>query len=592
MSILKSSALEGKLVVVNIHQPSSDIFKLFNRVIIIDKGGIPIYSGNPIEAILHFKGIASKVDKHQSGCECCGNLKPEILFTIIEEREVDELGNRISKRKLSPDKWNELLVKDRVEVEGNGLKTLPPSKNAPAKPINQFFVYLKRIAITKIRNVEFVVLALVLPPILAYIISVFLRYSLPAGSESVEYSFFLNPNLATFFLMCVLASLFFGIILSCEEIFRDKQLIVREKSIGLSLKSFYNAKFSFLAILSLYQTFCFALLGLLIIDFKGFTIHLWLMLFMVSLFGNLLGLIVSSTLKSIVAIYVLVPFLLIPQILFSGLVVNFDNLNPKLSSQGNVPFVGELMITRWAEEALIVHYYVNNKYNKPFFVHDYHLSETKYLLLHLIPELQKTINELNVDSVKNKLANRLLIEDGIKTLSLIQATPSTKQILYSADSIFSSFANQYLSHLNDVFAKKYSSLNFQIDRAIETIYPNTEVGRENLKLDRNMYANQAIDYLVRNRYCTSPIVREGNTFIQKSDPIFRVSKSLVGRSHFLAPYKMVANTLVKTYWYNFAIGLLMILALYTLFIFNFFPSTSSAIQSTLIGLKRHLQKQS
>jgi hypothetical protein len=55
---------------------------------------------------------------------------------------------------------------------------------------------------------------------------------------------------------------------------------------------------------------------------------------------------------------------------------------------------------------------------------------------------------------------------------------------------------------------------------------------------------------------------------------------------------MVANTLVKTYWYNFAIGLLMILALYTLFIFNFFPSTSSAIQSTLIGLKRHLQKQS
>jgi len=42
--------LKGRLVVVNIHQPSSDIYKLFDVLLVMDKGGYPIYYGNPIDA--------------------------------------------------------------------------------------------------------------------------------------------------------------------------------------------------------------------------------------------------------------------------------------------------------------------------------------------------------------------------------------------------------------------------------------------------------------------------------------------------------------------------------------------------------------
>lgn len=47
MMLLKEQAMKGKLVVVNIHQPSSDLFKLFDHLIILDRGGYPVYSGNP-----------------------------------------------------------------------------------------------------------------------------------------------------------------------------------------------------------------------------------------------------------------------------------------------------------------------------------------------------------------------------------------------------------------------------------------------------------------------------------------------------------------------------------------------------------------
>ena len=54
LDLLKELALKGKLLFVVIHQPSSDIFKMFDRLIILDTGGHLIYNGNPIESIVYF----------------------------------------------------------------------------------------------------------------------------------------------------------------------------------------------------------------------------------------------------------------------------------------------------------------------------------------------------------------------------------------------------------------------------------------------------------------------------------------------------------------------------------------------------------
>src|SRR5690606_15110553 len=82
MDLLKELSLKGKMVFVVIHQPSSDIFKMFDKLAIMDVGGYQIFYGNPVEAVVYFKRIIDTVDKEQGSCLECGNVNPEQIFNI------------------------------------------------------------------------------------------------------------------------------------------------------------------------------------------------------------------------------------------------------------------------------------------------------------------------------------------------------------------------------------------------------------------------------------------------------------------------------------------------------------------------------
>lgn len=579
MNILKNIALGGKLVIVNIHQPSSEIFKLFDSLIFLDRGGVPIFAGNPTEAILHFKTIADKVDKHLSGCECCGNIKPELIFDIVEERNIDELGQKKADRKFSPSDWHSYYQKKLPDLAGSiQEKKLPEANHVLPNVRFQFTTFFKRNLLAKLRNSEFIFLALLLSPILATLISVFLRYSISFNGVPGAYNLYSNPNLASFFLMCILASLFFGLILSCDDIFRDSQIIVREQYIGLSLKSFYNSKVAFLLLLSAYQTLAFSFIGSYIMEIKDISMPLWFILFSVSLFGNLAGLIVSSSLKSIVAIYILVPFLLIPQILFSGLVVRFDSLNSSLSSQKYVPLVGEVMSSRWAVEAIIVHFYVNNSYNKPLFQYDFQESAIKFRILNLIPELEKSLEMQKDTKDSANQYTKLLLNNGINLLARGQNIKIPNGLFDETNKFYVEDALDFIYQSKSAFANQYSTLKHQRDRQIEQRYPQNDNGRNLFILSKEKYHNKSIDDLVRNRFALPSMVQFNNEYIQKSDPIYQVSSSKIGRSHFWAPYKQLGNLPLQTYWYNLIAIWVMIIAFYFVLIFNIIPRTIKLIR--------------
>ncbi|MEI7803357.1 MAG: ATP-binding cassette domain-containing protein, partial [Bacteroidota bacterium] len=92
MDLLKQLSLSGKLVFVVIHQPSSDIFKLFDQLLILDTGGFPVFYGNPVDSLSYFKQQMNFVDYDNSECVECGNINPEENFKIIESKTVDEYG--------------------------------------------------------------------------------------------------------------------------------------------------------------------------------------------------------------------------------------------------------------------------------------------------------------------------------------------------------------------------------------------------------------------------------------------------------------------------------------------------------------------
>ncbi|HRJ36087.1 MAG TPA: ATP-binding cassette domain-containing protein, partial [Flavobacteriales bacterium] len=172
MDLLKELALKGKLVFVVIHQPSSDIFKMFDRLLILDVGGFPIYYGNPVDAVIYFKTLVNHVNCNESECPTCGNVNPEQIFNIIESKVVDEYGNATQNRKVSPKEWNELYT----EKIGNQLPEAPAQKDIPESTfkipnkIKQYWVYLVRDVLSKLTNTQYILINVFEAPALALIL--------------------------------------------------------------------------------------------------------------------------------------------------------------------------------------------------------------------------------------------------------------------------------------------------------------------------------------------------------------------------------------------------------------------------------------
>ena len=145
LDLLKELTFKGKLVFVVIHQPSSDIFKMFDRLLILDTGGYLIYNGNPVDSIMYFKSKVQAADWNESECATCGNVNPEQVFNIIETSVLDEFGKLTHTRRISPKEWGEHFKEQYKEAEQEHAtqKELPEiSFRIPGK-MKQFSVFLK-----------------------------------------------------------------------------------------------------------------------------------------------------------------------------------------------------------------------------------------------------------------------------------------------------------------------------------------------------------------------------------------------------------------------------------------------------------------
>ena len=148
MDLLRELALKGKLVFVVIHQPSSEIYKMFDKIIFLDTGGYLIYYGNPVEAVMYFKRKDAQINADIGECPVCGNVNPELIFNIIESRVVDEFGNYVNERKVPAEKWSQLFEEEQKEMDTEQkTEEIPesPPKNLkiPSWPV-QYVIYFIR----------------------------------------------------------------------------------------------------------------------------------------------------------------------------------------------------------------------------------------------------------------------------------------------------------------------------------------------------------------------------------------------------------------------------------------------------------------
>lgn len=582
MYLLKRQTLKEKLVIVNIHQPSSDIYKLFDRIIVMDKGGRIAFFGNPMEAITYFKREANYVNPDESECMSCGNVKTDQPLRIIEQRMVDPFGKSIRKRKISPEEWYR-RYKEKVEPRVVGFMKMNPARIEKIPEVlfkipgwfKQLKLFLLRDYATKRSNRQYLSIALLVAPILAMILGFFSKYS-AEGS----YVFGLNDNIPAFLFMSVVVAMFIGLSISAEEIYKDRKILKREEFLELSRGAYFTSKVLMLFMISAIQVFSFVLISHFMLEIRGLGFEAWAILFTTACFANLLGLNLSAGLNSAVAIYVMIPLLLVPQLLLSGVIVDFNKMHHSMSSYTRTPIIGDAMTSRWAYEALVVDQFTRNKYRKNLFELEKEKNELNFKTYFWLPEIHQIIGQSTkkIEEGNWDEARRLypLLENSFTDIQndLQWSDPVLFQCLRQlkmggADLTTFALLNDKYQKARGEYEHAYQQASGALDEKHRVMLETFKGDAEALLDFRNRYDNRKLESIVRDKYSLKKIHYAMNRVYQGDEPIYREPALKNGQAHFYASEKMLGKYKIPTVLFNLAVIWLLTIFLMVALYFDF-----------------------
>ena len=579
IDLLKELTLMGNLIFTVIHQPSSDIYKMFDKVIIMDTGGHPIFYGHPLEAISYFKQITQQVDQSQIICEKCGTVTPEQIFNIVEAKVVDEFGNFSDKRKVSPMKWYSHF-KNHVKIPPvREVKESPPTDFKIPSLLRQYWIILTRDFLSKVTDKQYLLINLLEAPLLALILAYIIRFN---NSPSGTYAFQYNDNIPAYLLMSIIVALFLGLSVSAEEIIKDRKLRAREHFLNLSDSSYLLSKITILFTLSAFQILSFVLVGHYILDIQGSLFSHWLVLFSCAGLANLLGLNISATFKSAVTVYIVIPIILIPQMILAGLLFSFDKLNSTISSEDYVPLVGDIMASRWALEAMAVDQFINNPYENPIYALEAEAKNANYRAAYWSKELANQVNYISNNFYKGEMEGE--VTSALMLLkSELQKEPFTEGLekidfendfhIKKVTPKFFVNVHDYLNKVSNHYNSQYSIASRKKDKLIGLL-EQSDTYQYDPRALKDKYFNQSLSDLVRNSNTKDRILIEGDKLVRKIDPVYFEPVSpdnpLNYRAHFYAPVKYFMGTKFDTYSFNLAVIWLMALGFYATLYFDVF----------------------
>lgn len=392
MEIIRAMA-HNKIVVVTIHQPSSKIFQMFNKAILLDRGGRMVFFGTPTEMLSYFAEA-----EHQQhfgtplgGCPSCGTTRPEFVFDVLETPlrdlsgdviyEENDRGQLVPVRRYSPDYWRDKYEVWRLmrDVRQPAAEASTPDTEAALsesrwswrgflhRELLQFRTLLARSFISKLRNRGNLLTTLVEAPLLAALIGAVLRYS-----ESGHYDFASSFHIPTYLFLALVVAMFLGLTNSVDDIIRDRPVLQRERNLNVRLGYYILAKVLTLSLFAVIQSVLFIVIGNYILEVRGmFWIYLVAM-GLTAISGIAIGLLISSLVHEGKTAVNIIPIVLIPQIILGGALIKYEEMNKNLDfvysvsrwfsqnpdagvprSDLQVPLICEFMPMRWSYEALV-----------------------------------------------------------------------------------------------------------------------------------------------------------------------------------------------------------------------------------------------
>jgi ABC-type multidrug transport system ATPase subunit/ABC-type multidrug transport system permease subunit len=395
------SLARNKIVFASIHQPSMRLLEMFDKALLLDKGGKVAYFGTPKGMLEYFWRAYNEEtgQKEDAAAELPAGITPDYVFDVLETplrdisgdiiQEKNAEGHTVPSRRFPPNFWQErfqnhqllatvsatempttIMRKSRDDTREGSLvsrKAPQPPQHSMHEEAILFATSVKRAFLSKLRNRANLLTTLLEAPALAVLLSMVLRYS-----EEDSYTFASAYHIPTYLFMSLVVAMFLGLTNSADEIIRDRHMLNRERNHNLRTHYYLSGKVLSLGAFALIQCVIYLLIGNTILEIREmFLIHLWWM-FITSLTGACLGLLVSSLVHDSRTALNAIPLLLIPQIILGGALIKYEEMNKNLDfvysirrwveppdngdspSKLKVPFICHFMPLRWSYEGMLL----------------------------------------------------------------------------------------------------------------------------------------------------------------------------------------------------------------------------------------------
>ncbi|MDX6306063.1 MAG: transport system ATP-binding/permease protein [Blastocatellia bacterium] len=343
MKLFRQIAESGRTVVLTTH--AMENVKLFDKIVVLMRGKL-VYYGAPQDALAHVKAESFKdlydklegpIDQQTAALPALSPnaTKAEKQARKLQREQISEQVAEDWKRKFqTTEAYRRNVVEPLSLLPKDGRAAAPPKRRAsPVDAVRQWGTLTRRYLEVLSRDKFNLLILFGQAPIIA-----FMTYLVVGSKSPRDFPFF----------MLALVSIWFGTSVASREIIRERAVYTRERMVNLRLLPYVASKLFVLALIVSCQ--CLLLFGSLkflhysgLMNLPGWAIPQLVVVMLTAMVGLALGLLVSAMVKTSEMATSLVPLILIPQILFSGLVG---------VPQSTAKVIGTLMPATWAFDGL------------------------------------------------------------------------------------------------------------------------------------------------------------------------------------------------------------------------------------------------
>ena len=309
MKLFRQIAESGRTVILTTH--AMENVKLFDKIVLLMRGKLVFY-GRPDEALLHV-GAESFKDLYDKLEAPIDERLAKTNAALFREQVADEVAEEWKRRFMGTDQYEVNITKPLSEVSSSPRQVAPAKRRTTLGDLLRQWATLSRRYMGVLARDKFNLLILFAQaPIIAL-----LTYLVVGANAQRDFPYFI----------LALVALWFGTSVAAREVIRERAVYNRERMVNLRLLPYVGSKLFVLLMIVSFQ--CILLFGtlklldvttLMKVPGKFGGLPQLLVMILTGMVGIALGLFISAVVKTSEMATSLVPLILIPQILFSGLV--------------------------------------------------------------------------------------------------------------------------------------------------------------------------------------------------------------------------------------------------------------------------------